>query len=67
MNDFFKNEERLVNLNKQQKYWIFYVINNELSTKTAYQIALILQKHQWNMEMAIEDLIANDNNERILN
>ena len=67
LNDFFKNEERLVNLNKQQKYWIFYVINNELSTKTAYQIALILQKHQWNMEMAIEDLIANDNNERILN
>jgi hypothetical protein len=60
LNEFFKNEENLKNLSRDQKKAVFNVISNELSTKNATQIASILMKHYWNINSAIEELVKDD-------
>ncbi len=60
LNEFFKNEENLKNLTGHQKKAVFNVISNELSTKSATQIASILMKYSWDINSAIEELVKED-------
>jgi len=57
LNEFFGQFPNIVKLNKEKKKIIFDIINDELSNKLPNEIMIILEKFNWKVEFALDELM----------
>ena len=57
---FFNN---IISFRQRKKQKILFVIKPDLSAKSAIDISLILMKYKWSIELAIDELVKEDENE----
>ena len=57
LNEFFAEYDLIIKLPKEKKKMIFDVINNQISSKSPELIRRILEKYQWKIEIALDELM----------
>jgi len=57
LNEFFLEFDEIVKLTKEKKKIIFDVVNDELSKKNPLTIKAILEKYNWRVEFALDELM----------